>query len=59
MTKLGFVSVNNLSKSFEIKLDGKGKTGEVLLTFSGMDVNMTRFPKRNERRQTNGKSTLG
>lgn len=47
--------VNDLTKSFEIKLDAKGKTGEVSLSFNGMDVNMTRFPKRNERRQTNGK----
>lgn len=46
--------LNDLTKSFEIKLDAKGKTGEVSLTFNGMDVNMTRFPKRNERRQTNG-----
>ncbi|XP_022340734.2 E3 ubiquitin-protein ligase Su(dx)-like isoform X2 [Crassostrea virginica] len=46
--------LNNLSKTFELQLDTKGKTGEIYLTFNGMDVNMTRFPKRNERRQTNG-----
>ncbi|XP_061162801.1 E3 ubiquitin-protein ligase Su(dx)-like [Saccostrea echinata] len=45
--------LSNITKSFEIKLDGKGKTGEVSLSFNGMEVNMTRFPKRNERRQTN------
>jgi hypothetical protein len=55
------VVVNSFSKSFELHLDGKGKTGDLAVTLTGIEVNMSRFPKRNQSRHTstaNGKAAL-
>lgn len=48
--------LNKTGKSFEVTQEGKGKTGEINLEFHGMEVNMTRFPRRNVSRnsQANG-----
>lgn len=47
---------------FEVQHEGKGKTGEVNIEFDGMEVNMTRFPRRNVSRnsqaQANGEYSL-
>ncbi|KAJ8313203.1 hypothetical protein KUTeg_009244 [Tegillarca granosa] len=48
--------VKKLTKTVEVSLENKGKTGEVTFTMDGMEVNMTRFPKKNTGRitQANG-----
>jgi hypothetical protein len=35
-----------------LKLWGKGKTGEITLALDGMNVNMTKFPKKNQSRHS-------
>ncbi|XP_021379253.1 NEDD4-like E3 ubiquitin-protein ligase WWP1 isoform X2 [Mizuhopecten yessoensis] len=39
--------LSHTGKVFEVTHEGKGKTGDVNLEFHGMEVNMTRFPRRN------------
>lgn len=50
--------MEHVTKSTELTLEGKGKTGEISLTLHGMNVNMTKFPKKNHSRNaqshTNG-----
>jgi len=45
-------SVENVTKSIELTLEGKGKTGEITLALDGMNVNMTKFPKKNQSRHS-------
>lgn len=35
----------DVTKTIELKSEGKGKAGEVTITLNGMDVNMRQFPK--------------
>lgn len=39
-------SVNELRKVFELKLEGKGKVGDLTVVFNGVEVNMKNFPKK-------------
>ncbi|XP_041375572.1 NEDD4-like E3 ubiquitin-protein ligase WWP1 [Gigantopelta aegis] len=38
---------NNTKKTFDLKLDGKGKSGDVTIVLNGMEVNMKNFPSKN------------
>lgn len=55
--------LEHVTKSTELTLEGKGKTGEITLTLHGMNVNMTKFPKKNQSRhsqsQSNGQVASG
>lgn len=44
--------MENVTKSTELTLEGKGKTGEITLALDGMNVNMTKFPKKNQSRHS-------
>lgn len=48
--------LENITKSTEITLEGKGKTGEITIGLNGMNVNMTKFPKKNLSRQSQAQS---
>ena len=41
-----FFTVNNTKKTFELKLDGKGKSGDVTIVLNGMEVNLKNFPAK-------------
>ncbi|KAL5022685.1 hypothetical protein ScPMuIL_001840 [Solemya velum] len=48
----------NISRSFSLHVDGKGKTGELNISLNGMEVNMTKFPaKRTPSRRTASQSS--
>lgn len=52
-----FLLVSSLSKKFEVTVEGKGKTGEISVCLDGLNVNMSRFPKKSASRAStsNGK----
>lgn len=44
--------LSSVNKKVEITVSGKGKTGELLLCFDGLNVNMSKFPKKSASRSS-------
>ncbi|KAK3589293.1 hypothetical protein CHS0354_026945 [Potamilus streckersoni] len=45
---------SNLTKTYTLAADGKGKTGDLVITLDGMTVNLAKFPKKTTNHQANG-----